>query len=140
MWNSPAQTSFMTGQNSECSVCKWPRTGTASGTQMSLQGVTGSWWAEARAPGSSLNLQGYNSRNIQAQPQRDEETHVPFVLLSVPLPSFLTLPGPLLWDPPLLPLWQLIFYSCSLPLPLPGGRSLIQLQGCPAHSSPGSGS
>lgn len=83
--------------------------------QMSLQGVTGSWWAEARVPGSSLNLQGYNSRNRQAQPQRDEETHVPFVLLSVPLPSFLTLPGPLLWDPPLLPLWQLIFYSCSPP-------------------------
>lgn len=97
MWNSPTQMSFMTRQNSECSVCMWPRTVTASSTQMSLQGVTGSWWAEAKAPGSSLSLQGYEQqqKQRQVQPQRqDEETPVPFALLSVPLPSAPSYPTP----------------------------------------------
>lgn len=99
-------------QNSECSVCKWPRSVTALGTQMSLQGVRGSWWAEARAPGSLLTLQGYEQQQKQrrAQPQReDEETCVPFVLLCVPLTSALSPPTPTAREPPLLPLWQLIF-------------------------------
>lgn len=43
VWDSPTQMSFMTRQNSERSVYTWPKTMTASGTQMSLQGLTGSW-------------------------------------------------------------------------------------------------